>query len=111
MIYVVGDVQHAGAFTLGGQRNVSVLRALSQAGGLGKTAKSQKARIIREVPGDPKLSEIAVNIDQILSGKAADIELRPNDVLVVPTSSRKIFTTTFLPNTFSAIAGAAIYHY
>jgi polysaccharide biosynthesis/export protein len=111
MIYVVGDVQHAGAFTLGGQRNVSVLRALSQAGGLGRTAKSQKARIIREVPGDPKLSEIAVNIDQILSGKAADIELRPNDVLVVPTSSRKIFTTTFLPNTFSAIAGAAIYHY
>jgi hypothetical protein len=52
-----------------------------------------------------------VNIDQILSGKATDIELRPNDVLVVPTSSRKIFTTTFLPNTFSAIAGAAIYHY
>ena len=52
-----------------------------------------------------------MNIQQILSGKAKDIELGPDDVLVVPTSSRKIFTTTFLPNTFSAAVGAAIYHY
>jgi polysaccharide export outer membrane protein len=111
MIYVVGDVQHAGAFTLGGQRNVSVLRALSQAGGLGRTAKPQKAKIIREVPGQPKFSEIAVNIKEILSGKAEDIALRPNDVLVVPTSSRKEFTNTFLPATLSAVAGAAVYHY
>lgn len=111
MIYVVGDVQHAGAFTLGGQRNVSVLRALSMAGGLGRTAKSDKARIVHEVAGEPKLREIAVNIRQILSGKAKDIDLGPDDVLVVPTSSRKVFTTDFLPNAFSSVVGAAIYHY
>jgi polysaccharide export outer membrane protein len=111
MIYVVGDVQHPGAFTLGGQRNASVLKAVSLAGGLGRTATPQKARIIREVPGNPKLSQITVNIKQILSGKAEDIELRSDDVLVVPTSSRKVFTTTFLPATFSAVASAAIYHY
>ena len=111
MIYVVGDVQHAGAFTLGGQRNVSVLRALSLAGGLGRTAKSDKARIVHEVPGEPKLREVAVNIQQILSGKAKDVELGPDDVLVVPTSSRKVFTTDFLPNAFSSVVGAAIYHY
>jgi polysaccharide export outer membrane protein len=111
MIYVVGDVQRAGAFTLGGQRNASVLRALSLAGGLGRTAMPQKARIIREVLGKPKLSEITVNIKQILAGKAEDIELRSDDVLVVPTSSRKVFTTTFLPATFSAVAAAAIIHY
>lgn len=111
MVYVVGDVQHAGAFTLGGQRNASVLRALSLAGGLGRTAMPQKAKIIREVQGKPKLSEINVNIKQILSGKAEDIELRSDDVLVVPTSSRKVFTTTFLPATFSAVSAAAIYHY
>ena len=98
MIYVVGDVQHAGAFTLGGQRNVSVLRAVSLAGGLGRTAKPEKARIVREVPGEPKPVEIAVNIQQIFSGKAKDVELGPNDVLVVPTSSRKTFTTTFVPS-------------
>lgn len=111
MIYVVGDVQHAGAFTLGGQRKVSVLRAVSLAGGLGRTAMPQKARIIHEVQGKPKLSEFTVNIKQILSGKAEDIELGPDDVLVVPTSSRRVFTTTVLPTTISGIAAAAIYHY
>jgi polysaccharide export outer membrane protein len=111
MIYVVGDVQHAGAFTLGGQRNVSVLRAVSLAGGLGRTAKPDKARIVHEVSGEPKFKEIAVNIQQILSGKAKDVELGPDDVLVVPTSSRKVFTTDFLPNAFSSVVGAAIYHY
>jgi polysaccharide biosynthesis/export protein len=111
MIYVVGDVQKAGAFTLGGQRNVSVLRALSLAGGLGKTAKGDKARIIHEVSGDPKLKEIPVNVAGILSGKEKDVELGPDDVLVIPTSSRKVFTTGFLPNAFSSVVGAAIYHY
>jgi polysaccharide export outer membrane protein len=111
MIYVVGDVQHAGAFTLGGQRKVSVLRAVSLAGGLGRTAKSDKARIVHEVAGELKLREIPVNIHQILSGKAKDIELGPDDVLVVPTSSRKVFTTDFLPSAFSAAVGGAIYRY
>src|ERR1700686_4222826 len=82
MIYVVGDVEKAGAFTLGGQRNVSVLRAVSLAGGLGKTAKADKARIIHEVSGEPKLREISVNIQQIPSGKAKDVELGPHAVRV-----------------------------
>ncbi|MGA7925271.1 MAG: polysaccharide biosynthesis/export family protein [Candidatus Sulfotelmatobacter sp.] len=111
MIYVVGDVGHAGGFTLGGQRNVSVLRALSLAGGLGRTAKADKARVLRQVSGEPRPIEIAVNIPQMLSGKAEDVELGPDDVLVVPTSSRKIFTTNFIPGTFQAAVGAAIYHY
>jgi len=111
MVYVVGDVQHGGGFTLGGQRNVSVLRALALAGGLGRTAKPDKARIVRQIEGDPKFREIAVNVKQIISGKAEDIALGPDDVLVIPTSSRKTFTTTYLPATVSAVAAAAIYHY
>jgi polysaccharide export outer membrane protein len=111
MIYVVGDVQHAGGFTLGGRRSVSVLMALSLAGGLGRTAKPDKARIIRNVPGEPKPREIAVNLNQILSGKAEDISLRPQDVLVVPTSSRKIFTTYSLPASVAAAVYAAVYRY
>lgn len=111
MVYVVGDVQHAGAFTLGGQRSISVLRALAQAGGLGRTAKPDKARIVRAVANEPKIREIPINVQQILSGKAEDIPLGPNDVLVIPTSSRKTFTTSYLPTILSAAAGAAIYHY
>ncbi len=109
MIYVVGDVEHGGAFTLGGRQNLSVLRSLSLAGGLGRTAKPQKARIIRSVPGELKPQEVAVNIKQILNGKAEDIMLLPQDVLVIPTSSRKVFTTYSVPSIVSAAAYAAIY--
>jgi polysaccharide export outer membrane protein len=111
MVYVVGDVQHGGAFTLGGQRSVSVLKALAMAGGLGRTAKPEKARIVRQVAGEPKLREIPLNVKQILSGKSEDIALGPDDVLVIPTSSRKTFTTTYIPAAFTAAVGAAIYHY
>ena len=109
MIYVVGDVEHGGAFTLGGRQSLSVLRSLSLAGGLGRTAKPQKARIIRSVPGALKPQEIAVNIKQIINGKADDTMLLPQDVLVIPTSSRKVFTTYSIPSLVSAAAYAAIY--
>jgi polysaccharide export outer membrane protein len=111
MIYVVGDVEHSGGFTLGGRRTISVLMALSMAGGLGRTAKPGKARIIRSIPGEPKPREVAVNLSQILKGKAEDVGLRPQDVLVVPTSSHKVFTTYSVPAMVSAAAYAVIYRY
>jgi len=108
MVYVVGDVQRAGAFNLGGQRTVSVLSALSLAGGLGHTARPEQAKIFRPAPDRQKHEEIAVNIKQILAGKAEDIGLRPEDVLVIPTSSRKVFGT-IVQGTLAGAVSAAIY--
>jgi polysaccharide export outer membrane protein len=108
-IYVVGDVQHAGAFALGPQKNISVLAAVALAGGLGRTANPQKAKIFRPVEDEPRHQEISVNIKLILAGKAEDIRLRPEDVLVVPTSSRKTFTTYVVPATIASAVAAAIY--
>lgn len=109
MVYVVGDVQRAGGFNLGPQKTISVLSAVSLAGGLGHTAMPEKARIFRPGPDGQKHEEIAVNIKQIFIGKAEDIGLRPEDVLVVPTSSRKAFATFFVAGTMGAAVSAAIY--
>jgi polysaccharide export outer membrane protein len=111
VIYVVGDVEHGGAFTLGGRQKLSVLRAVSLAGGIGRTARPEKARIIRASPGGEKPQEIAVNLKQIFNGKAEDIALLPQDVLVVPTSSRKVFTTYSIPSVVSAAVYGAIYRF
>lgn len=111
MIYVVGDVEHGGAFTLGERRDLSVLRALALAGGLGKTARPEKARILRPVLGDHPPQQIPVNVKQIIDGKQKDALLLPQDVLVVPTSGRKKFTTYYLPSMVSAAAYAAIYQF
>jgi polysaccharide export outer membrane protein len=108
MVYVVGDVQRSGAFNLGGQRTLSVLSAVSLAGGLGHTAKPEHALIFRPAPDGQKHQEIAVNIRQILKGKAEDIGLRPDDILVVPTSSRKVFATV-VQGTLAGAVSAAIY--
>ena len=108
MVYVVGDVQRSGAFNVGGQRTISVLSAVSLAGGLGRTAKPETARVFRPSPDGQKHAEIAVNIKQILLGKAEDIGLRPDDILVVPTSSRKAFTV-LVSGTLGAAVSAAIY--
>ena len=63
------------------------------------------------VTPDSKLTEIEVNINKILSGKADDFKLLANDVLVVPTSGRKVFVYDFLPATYSILVNAAIYKF
>jgi polysaccharide export outer membrane protein len=108
MVYVVGDVQRAGGFNLGSQRNISVLSALSLAGGLGRTAQRDKARIFRASPDPLKHQEIPIDIKQILAGKAEDIGLLPKDILVVPTSSRKVFASV-VTGTMAGAVSAAIY--
>jgi protein involved in polysaccharide export with SLBB domain len=75
---------------------------------LGRTAKPEQAKIFRPAADPQKHEEIAVNIKQILAGKAEDIALRPDDVLVVPTSSRKTFVV-LLSGTLGAAVSAAIY--
>ena len=111
MIYVVGDVQHSGAFPLGGQTTISVLRVVSLAGGFGRSAKPDKVKIIRNVPGETKPREIAVDVLKIMAGKAEDIAVGPQDVLVVPSSSRKAFLTSFVPGFATSMAYAAIYKF
>jgi polysaccharide export outer membrane protein len=108
-VYIVGDVQHAGAFPLGSQKKLSLLVAISMAGGLGRTAKPERAKIFREIDGEPNRQGIPVNLKEVLAGKSEDLALLPNDVLVVPTSSRKTFTTYIVPATLASAVGAAIY--
>jgi hypothetical protein len=64
--------------------------------------------IFRPAPDGQKHQEIPVNIRQILIGKAEDIGLRPDDVLVVPTSSRKVFTV-LVSGALAGAVSAAIY--
>jgi polysaccharide biosynthesis/export protein len=107
--YVVGDVQRPGAFPFGTQRSVTVLTALSFAGGFGRTAKPEKARILREVAGQNTRQHIEVDIKKVMLGKAEDIALRPEDLLVIPTSGSKAFQTYVLPAAVATSIGSLIW--
>ena len=89
LIYVIGEVQKSGGFPLNEQDSITVLQALSLAGGLDKTASPRGSKILRAAPGKPKRDEIAVNVKAILDGKAPDVPLKPEDILFVPNSQPK----------------------
>jgi polysaccharide biosynthesis/export protein len=91
VFYVLGEVNRPGGYNLkDAQEQVSILQALSIAGDLTAIAKAKKAVLIRK---DPKASgghgQIALNLQDILAGRASDPQVLANDVLYVPPSRRK----------------------
>lgn len=95
VLYVIGNVRKPGGFTLSGKR-LSALEALSLAEGFGPNAAPKSARILRRAnEADLARKQIPVNLKRILSGKAEDVALFPDDILFVPDSnSKKIISRT-----------------
>jgi polysaccharide export outer membrane protein len=90
LVYVIGSVGRSGGFALNENSSISALQVLSLAEGLQKTAASDKARIMRTVPGSPSRVEIPINLKKLLYGKIDDVRLEPNDILFVPNSAGKV---------------------
>ncbi|MCQ2170398.1 MAG: SLBB domain-containing protein [Bacteroidales bacterium] len=81
MVQVKGCVSRPGTYELGG--GIATLRQLvERAGGPLEEAFLTRAQLVREQP-DRQLEIKAVPLGAILEGKAEDIILRPNDVLIV----------------------------
>lgn len=89
MIYVVGNVTKAGGFVLQQTASVSVLEALSLAGGTAPAAATKSTRILRPTPGGGSWVEVPINLGAMLRGKAPDIGMKPGEILYVPSSTSK----------------------
>lgn len=81
-IFLLGEVSRAGAYPL--LPNMTVLAALSSAGGLTPFAKQSKIHILRIENG--KQTTIPFNYKQVISGQHPEqnIELKAGDTIVVP---------------------------
>ena len=81
-VYILGEVSRAGAYPLLPQ--MTVLQALSSAGGVGQFANSKKIYVLRQVNG--KSERYPFNYKDVLGGKRADenIQLKAGDTIVVP---------------------------
>ena len=109
MVYVVGEVKLTGAVPLTARRTVSALELVSIAGGLSPTAAPKKAKILRTVSGSPERQEIAVNLKDVISGKAGDVSLQANDILLVPSSTGKKIVAIAIPSIITSGTSASIY--
>jgi polysaccharide export outer membrane protein len=108
-ISVMGAVKKPGNFPLNNREGVSVLTALSLAEGLGSTPRPQKSKILRTPPGSTERQEIPIDLNAVLAGKAEDVYLRPNDILLVPTSEPKKAGLRATEAVIQAATGIAIW--
>lgn len=80
VIYVVGEVNSPGAQPLSGQ--ISVLQALSAAGGLSDFAKRKDIRIQRKTASG--MTTLRFNYNDAINGHAKPMYLQPGDTIIVP---------------------------
>jgi polysaccharide biosynthesis/export protein len=82
MVYLVGEVARAGSFAL--LPDMTVLQALSAAGGLSPFADSKNIYVLRNENDKPR--RIPFNYKEALKGEHPEqnIELKPGDTIVVP---------------------------
>ena len=81
-IYVLGEVARAGSFTL--LPDMTVLQAISVAGGLTQFAHGKKIYVLRNEGG--KQTKHPFNYNRVLKGKRSEdnFTLNPGDTIVVP---------------------------
>ena len=81
-VYITGEVARAGAFPL--LPNMTVLQALSSAGGFTQFAKTKGIYVLRNDSG--KQVKLPFNYKEVVRGKNQEenILLQPGDVIVVP---------------------------
>ena len=90
LIYVMGDVNKPGAFTLPrNYKNIVVTQVLAQAGGPTRTAKLSKGVIIRYDKKSNSRQELALDLKKVIQGKEPDIAIRPDDIIFIPSSTGK----------------------
>lgn len=81
-IYVLGEVARAGAYPM--LPNMTVLQAISSAGGLGQFANQKNIYVLRAENG--KQVRLPFNYKEVLRGQKTEqnILLKPGDTIVVP---------------------------
>jgi polysaccharide export outer membrane protein len=106
VVYVLGAVGRAGGYVLSNDRTqLTTLKILSLAGGLTRTAKSDKAVIVRK-DNLGQQHEVPIDLKKVLNRKAEDLQLQPSDILYVPESGSK--QALFRAAEFGLALGSAV---
>jgi polysaccharide biosynthesis/export protein len=118
--FVGGEVNHPGIYPLGGAmsvgqisavqgegivKNMTLLEALSQAGGITAIAARSKMHILRTEDG--KRVDIVVDQVKLSKGEVADPILHPNDIIYLPPSYLRQQTNNLFATALSGLYAAA----
>jgi len=109
IVYVLGAVGRPGGIVLANDREqMNTLKILALAGGFTRTAKTDRAVVIRK---DAQGHQHVVQLDlkKILDRKAEDVQLQPSDILYVPDSAAKQAFLKSLEFGIALGSGVALY--
>ena len=81
-ITVLGEVKEAGSYPHDGK--LTLMQAISLAGGLTDEAQQRKVKLIRETAEGRKTVEI--DVQAIVESRAQDLPIEPGDIIMVPES-------------------------
>ena len=105
VVYVVGEVGRPSGFLMDSE-NLTVLKAIALAGGTTRIAKMNGVKIIRKGPNG--MTEMPVELKKMLQAKVADILMKADDILFVPSSTRKVVMTRTVDAAMQAASAATI---
>jgi polysaccharide export outer membrane protein len=88
LVYVVGEVNNPGGFTMPLGEQMTVLQALSMAQGTNNVAADWNSVIVRTRP-DGSQVEVPVDVGKVLDGELAPPPMQPSDVLYIPRNGAK----------------------
>jgi polysaccharide biosynthesis/export protein len=89
IIYILGAVNRPGGYLIDNNEPLTLMQALSLAGGSAATSNIKQVRLIRKVASGKE--EITLNLKKIYRGKEADIAVNDGDILYIPASNVKQF--------------------
>ena len=108
VVYALGEVKKPGTYALKDRSSVTVFQLISMAEGTAQNAKKKEVRIFRPVENSTRI-ELTVDYQAILDGKAKDVLLQPNDILIVPENAAKGTLRKTLDAMINMVPGLAIY--
>jgi polysaccharide export outer membrane protein len=82
-IYIFGQVRNPSALGVRKSNIPTLLQAIGQAGGFSERASKGKV-LIKRIDENGKEIKIKVNVKDIIKGKRKDIQLKEDDVVIVP---------------------------
>jgi polysaccharide export outer membrane protein len=81
-VFVFGEVQKPGTFTF--QDGMSIVQAVTLAGGFTRSAAQNSTSVTRRVKGQE--TKVKVKVQDIALGKAPNFTLEPGDIVFIPES-------------------------
>jgi polysaccharide export outer membrane protein len=110
VVYVIGAVNHPGRFLLRSDaQQTTILNVLALVEDLKRTAKPDKAVLIRKQPQGAGVEQIPVDIRKILDHRQEDVAVLANDVLYIPDSTAKRAFTRGLEAAVQLATGVVLF--